>query len=91
MTVIKEPKPRRRKGQGSIGRLHDHPTCPPVGPDGVRPEHNCKGRYRARAWVTTTTGKTRPTVYGRTRREALDKLRDLQDRATGPNQPEERT
>jgi integrase len=74
--------PRRRKGEGSISRMHDHPTCPPVGPDGVRPEHDCQGRYRARIWVVTMTGqKTRPTVYGKTEREVINKLKQLTAKA----------
>ncbi|MFF1820360.1 tyrosine-type recombinase/integrase [Kribbella sp. NPDC058245] len=69
---------RRRKGEGSIGRLHDHATCPPVGPDRKRPEHRCQGRYRARIWVETITGqRTRPTAYGKTEAEAVTKLKQL--------------
>jgi integrase len=70
--------PRRRKGEGSITRFHNHPTCPPVGPDGVRPEHRCQGPYRARVWVTTMTGqKVRKTVYGKTEREVIQGLKKL--------------
>jgi integrase len=70
--------PRRRKGEGSITRFHNHPTCPPVGPDGVRPDHDCKGKHRAQVWVVTGKGsRTRKTVYGDTEREVMGKLKKL--------------
>lgn len=70
--------PRRRKGEGSITRFHNHPTCPPVGDDGVRPDHDCRGKYRAQAWVINAKGKrTRKAVYGNTEREVVEKLKKL--------------
>ncbi|MGZ0147183.1 tyrosine-type recombinase/integrase [Kribbella sp. WER1] len=75
---MSDTAPRRRKGEGSISRMHDHPTCPPVGRDGNRPEHECRGRFRARMWVTTMIGeRTRPTLYGKTEREVINKLKEL--------------
>lgn len=68
---------RRRKGEGSIARHHNHPTCPPL-IDGVRPDHRCKGPYRARVWVTTLTGKkVRKTVYGKTEKEVIGELKKI--------------
>lgn len=71
-------KARRHKGEGSITRFHNHATCPPVGPDGVRPEHECRGKYRAQVWVVTAKGsRKRKTVYGSTEREVVGKLKKL--------------
>lgn len=77
-TTTTRTAPRRRKGEGSVARFHNHPTCPPVGPDGERPEHKCKGPYRARTWVVAVSGeRVRKTVYGATEREVLHKLKGL--------------
>jgi integrase len=72
MTEPRKQVPRARKGEGHIGRFHNHPTCPPLGPDGKRPDHKCQGLYRTQVWVTTTTGKkVRKTVYGKTETAAV--------------------
>lgn len=72
--------PRRRKGEGSVARYHrEQEGCPPVDPaTGERPDHTCKARYRARVWVTTSTGqRVRKEVYGLTEAEVLRKVKDL--------------
>lgn len=49
-----------------------------MGEDGTRPAHDCKRPYRARVWVTTTTGgRKRVPVYGTTEAEVLRKIREL--------------
>lgn len=63
-------KTRRRKGEGSISRHHNHPTCPPV-VEGKRPEHKCKGLWRARATVTVQGRKVTKVVYGKTEAEVV--------------------
>jgi integrase len=69
---------RRRRGEGSIGRYHNHPTCPPIGEDGTRPDHTCQGPYRAQVWVVDTKGsRTRKVVYGKTEAEVVRKVTDL--------------
>src|SRR4051812_4628927 len=82
----KHPR-RRRKGEGSITRKHDHPTCPPAvkvtdpATGRVRPEvptHRCQGRYMARVDLGWQDGKrVRKTVYGKTEREVIGKLKKL--------------
>jgi integrase len=72
--------PRRRKGEGSVGRWHrEQEGCPPVDPTtGERPDHKCTARYRARVWVVAHDGtRVRKTVYGLTEREVLRKVKDL--------------
>lgn len=78
MTARTTTPTRRRKGEGSISRHHTAPKCPPVGPDGSRPEHDCTGLFQARINVKTATGKTlRKVLYGKTEGEVLGKLRKL--------------
>lgn len=70
---------RRRKGEGSISRFHEASKgCPPVGANGLRPEHPCKANYRARQWVETMTGeRKRKTIYGKTEQEVIKALKKL--------------
>lgn len=78
---------RRRKGEGSISRHHNHPTCPaPMTlvdpatgkPVTMRPAHECKGPFTARAWVRTASGeKVRKRVYGKTEKAVLKELKKL--------------
>jgi len=62
---------RRQRGEGSVFQRHDHPTCPPA-VDGIRPPHTCRGKWVGR--VDLGAGK-RKTVYAKTQREAVTKLR----------------
>lgn len=82
---------RRGRTEGSVHQRHDHPTCPPavvVGetdegkPILERPEHRCQGRWVAMLDLGIVAGKRkRKAIYGRTRKEAADKLQDaLTDR-----------
>lgn len=66
---------RRSKGDGGLTQRHDHESCPPV-VDGVRPEHKCRGRWQGSVPVSPGS-KQRKYVYGTTKREAQDKLRDV--------------
>lgn len=68
---------RRRRGEGSVQRFHNHPTCPPVGDDGVRPDHRCLGPWRGSTVVDDGITKKRRQVYGATEAEVLRKMRDL--------------
>lgn len=65
---------RRTKGDGGLFHRHDHPTCPPVGTDGVRPEHPCQGRWQGTIDVVVDGRKKRKYVYARTQRAARLKL-----------------
>lgn len=70
---------RRRKGEGSVSRKH-HAShgCPDLDAEGNRPDHTCTAPYRARVWVHTTTGgRARKEVYGRTEAEVLKKVKAL--------------
>jgi integrase len=42
--------------------------------DGTRPRKRPDGRYEARYWAETTTGRKRRSVYGATRKECAEKL-----------------
>lgn len=68
---------RARKGAGSIDRYHQASKgCPPVGPDGARPEHPCRALYRARITVKSSFGEpSRKVLYGKTEAEVAGKLR----------------
>ena len=44
--------------------------------DGSRPRKRPDGRYEARYWVETTTGRKRRNVYGNTNKEYAQKLLD---------------
>jgi integrase len=44
--------------------------------DGSRPRKRPDGRYEARYWIETTTGRKRRSVYGSTSKECAEKLRD---------------
>jgi integrase len=44
--------------------------------DGSRPRKRPDGRYEARYWVETTTGRKRRSVYGNTNKECAQKLLD---------------
>lgn len=75
MTKPRTTAPRRRKGEGSVSRFHNHPTCPPV-VDGERADHNCKGPYRAMVWVVDAQGqRKRVALYGKTEGEVIAKVK----------------
>jgi integrase len=44
--------------------------------DGSRPRKRPDGRYEARYWIETTTGRKRRSVYGNTSKECAQKLPD---------------
>lgn len=67
-------KHRRTKGDGALYQRHDHPTCPPLHPDGTRDRHPCRGRWVGHLTVTIAGRKRRKAVYGRTQKEARIKL-----------------
>lgn len=84
MTKERDTAARAAKGEGSVSRYHNHPTCPPaVG--GVRPAHACKGPWRARVWAQPVgQPRKRVELYGATKAEVLRKKRELQTQeATG--------
>lgn len=64
---------RRGKGDGGLSQRHDHATCPPI-VDGERPEHACRGRWAGTVEVIEAGRRKRKYVYGRTRKEAQQKL-----------------
>lgn len=69
---------RRGHGEGSVYQRHDHPSCPPPGDDGGRPEHRCRGHWVGTVDLGVIRGKRRrKTVYGRTRREATAKVQGM--------------
>jgi hypothetical protein len=45
-----------------------------VNDEGSRPRKKPDGRWEARYWTETATGKKRRSVYGGTRKEAAEKL-----------------
>ena len=53
--------------------------------DGSRPRKRPDGRYEARYWVETTTGRKRRNVYGNTNKECAQKLLDAM--VTKDNEP----
>lgn len=67
----------RGRGEGTVVRDHgERFGCPPVGPDGERPEHPCRAR-----WVAMLSGervpgqaRSRRRFYGRTYKEAWEKM-----------------
>lgn len=66
---------RRGKGEGSVYQRHDHPSCPPAGTDGERPDHRCQGRWVGVVDLGWSAGKRqRRTYYGRTQRETRMKI-----------------
>lgn len=67
---------RRSNGEGTIDRVHDHPSCPP-NKDGKRPNHRCQGRWRARVTVTVNGVSKRKTVYGKTQDECRARMDDV--------------
>jgi integrase len=67
---------RRRKGEGTIIKVHNHKSCPPA-VDGVRPEHPCKGMWKATTTVWIGGIKTRKSVYAKTEKEVTRKLKAL--------------
>jgi integrase len=79
---------RRGRGEGSISQKHDHPSCPParrVVIEGkrqwARDSHRCRGRWMAQLGPKSE----RVTVYGATKAEVVDKLKELHKKqpATG--------
>jgi integrase len=69
---------RRGRGEGSLYQRHDHATCPPVGDDGERPKHRCRGRWVKTIDLGWSNGtRRRKVIYGTTKGEVLDKERDL--------------
>lgn len=68
---------RRGRGEGAVYQRHDHKTCPPA-IDGVRPDHRCRGR-----WVSVVDygwkggRRDRRTLYGATKTEVQQKLKEL--------------
>ncbi len=67
---------KRTKGEGSVYRRHDHPTCPPaVG--GVRPAHRCVGRWKgALVYVDPLSGERhRAVFYGTTAGAVTEKIK----------------
>lgn len=70
-------KRRRTRGDGALYQRHSHETCPPMSPDGTRPEHRCQGRWVGNHVVTIDGTKIRKTVYGRTQKQAKLKLEQL--------------
>ncbi|WP_370290219.1 tyrosine-type recombinase/integrase [Nocardioides sp.] len=74
---------RRGKGDGGLTQRHDHPTCPPV-VDGERPPHTCRGRWAGTIDTYEAGRRKRKFVYGRTRKEAQQKLeRAKREKAAG--------
>ncbi len=75
---------RRTKGDGGLRQRHDHPTCPPIGLDGERPDHRCRGRWVATLDVWQGGVKRRKYLYARTQVEARRKLTQaLRERSDG--------
>jgi len=72
---------KRTKGEGSVYRRHDHPTCPPV-VGGVRPAHRCAGRWKgALVYVDPLSGERRRTVfYGDLASDVREKMSAAADR-----------
>src|SRR5690625_975307 len=69
---------RRGRGEGTIVQRHDHPTCPPLNPDGGRPDHRCRGRGVAVLALGGSAAKRqRKSVYGKTKADVQAKLTDL--------------
>jgi integrase len=68
---------RRRKGEGSVSRFHaESKGCPPA-VDGVRPDHQCTALWRGSTVVWIGGAKTRKTLYGKTEKEVMRKLKAL--------------
>lgn len=68
---------RRGRGEGAVYQRHDAPTCPPVGPDGERPDHNCRGRWVGTLDLGRPYGggkRRRKPIYGKTKAEVQRKL-----------------
>lgn len=71
----------RKASGGSVFRRHDDPGCPPIGADGRRPEHRCKGRWTGILELGPQDGKRRRvTFFGHTQREVREKLAEAQRR-----------
>lgn len=71
-------RPGRSSG-GSVFRRHDHPTCPPIGRDGRRPDHRCKGRWTGIIELPTEDGRRRrATFFGTSQKEVVAKLAEAQ-------------
>lgn len=68
------PAQRRSRGDGGLVQRHDHPTCPPLSPDGTRPEHRCQGRWAGTIDVLVDGRMKRKYVYAKTQRAARLKL-----------------
>lgn len=71
---------RRPHGTGGVYQRHDHTTCPPVGKNGKRAAHTCKGRWvgTVEAGLTPKGTRRRIPVYGKTKTEAKAKLVERQ-------------
>lgn len=77
---------RRTKGDGGLTQRHDHPDCPAAiaagvddrgKPIAIRPEHACRGRWAGTVDALDASGRRRRKyVYGRTQKEAANKLRE---------------
>lgn len=78
---------RRQRGEGGLFQRHDHPSCPPVGDDGERPEHtSCRGTWVGRIDLGMVDGKQkRRTIYARTQAEGVRKLREARKQVEGGN------
>ena len=75
---VARPRP---SGEGSIYRRHDHPSCPPAGPDGQRPEHRCRGRWTATIELPSVAGRRRrATFFGTSHADVKQKLNDARQR-----------
>lgn len=71
----------KKASGGSVFRRHDDPSCPPIGTDGKRPEHRCKGRWTGTLELGPQGGKRRRvTFFGHTQREVREKLAEAQRR-----------
>lgn len=69
------------RGEGSIYRRHDHPTCPPLDADGTRPKHRCQGRWTASIELPSVNGKRRrATFFGDSHADVKKKLQGARRR-----------
>ncbi len=70
-------KDRRGRGEGALYRRHER-SCPPIGPDGERPDHRCKGLWVAVLDLGVVDGRRkRVTVAASTKTAARTKFLDV--------------
>lgn len=86
---------RRTKGEGTISRVHDHPSCPKAEPGSrTRPDHECRGSWRFILDLGVVQGRRlRPSVQARTLKELRPKMEELkaQHRAGSATERRDRT